>query len=103
MKDLLNLINKAALVLLVKEKLGCTARESRQIIRAFSEIFVEQIKAGKTIRFDTLGKFFMIHKKARNGINPITKEKMVMPAQNVLKFKLFNKAKKLINYNSDSL
>lgn len=97
MKDLLNMINKNGLSLLVKEKLGCTGLQAKQIITAMAEIITEQVEKGKTVRFDTLGKFFMTEHKARKNVDPISRKLIDIPAKKVLKFSLFKKAKNKIN------
>ncbi len=70
------------------------------ITQIYNEIFNEianQLKNGETIEISTLGKFEVKKRKARQGINPMTMEKMEIPESNAVRFKTSASLKRRIN------
>ena len=47
---------------------------------AFEEITAEALRSGEEVQVTGFGKFYIREQKAREGVNPQTKEKMRIPA-----------------------
>lgn len=70
------------------------------ITQIYNEIFSEianQLKNGETIEVSTLGKFEVKKRKARQGVNPMTGQKMEIPESNAVRFKASASLKRRIN------
>ncbi len=70
------------------------------ITQIYNEIFNEiacQLKNGETIEISTLGKFEVKKRKARQGRNPMTGDKMLIPESNAVRFKTSASLKRRIN------
>lgn len=71
----------------LKENLGWTMVDSQLAVEEVFKSIGNQLKDGKTVDIFGFGKFEVKERSARTGINPATKEKMEIPASNVVKFK----------------
>ena len=67
--------------------------EAARIFDAFVEMIVETVKNDDSISFNSYFKIFKKHRNERTAINPQTKEKMTIPAKDVIGFKLLSKGK----------
>ena len=63
---------------------------------ALTQIF-EGLSAGKTVDLAGFGKFEITERKAREGINPLTKEPIKIAAKTVASFKAGSKLKDALN------
>lgn len=55
------------------------------------------LKEGKTVELSGLGKFEVTERAARQGINPLTKEKINIDAKKVVRFKSSKSLKDAVN------
>lgn len=56
-----------------------------------------ELREGNVVSLSGFGKFEMRQRAERQGINPATQEKILIPATNNIKFTLSKTAKKYIN------
>jgi DNA-binding protein HU-beta len=49
-------------------------------VDVFEEITAEALRSGEEVQVTGFGKFYIREQKAREGVNPQTKEKMRIPA-----------------------
>lgn len=78
------------------EKIAEDAEITKKQAKDALESLVAQACAGADEQGFTipgLGKLMKVHRKARTGLNPRTKEKINIPAQDTLKFKVSKAAK----------
>ncbi|MAG44615.1 DNA-binding protein HU [bacterium] len=65
----------------------CSKKEAGECLDAFTNIVTEALKADDKIALTGFGTFSISKRKARQGVNPRTGEKLQIPAMNVPKFK----------------
>ena len=82
-----NSINKKEIINLVAEKLNGTKKEAQEYVNGIFDIVEEALKAGNTVDISGFGKFTIAERAERKGINPATKESIVIPASKSVKFK----------------
>ena len=76
-------MNKAELVAAVAAKAEVSKVEAAKVIDAA----VEALKNGETVQLVGYATLSVVEKAARNGINPATKQPIVIPAKKAVKFK----------------
>ena len=80
-------INKKALAEVLADKYELTKKDSAAIVDTLFDEIVKNVKKKNVVDIAGFGKFANKHKPARNGINPLTKEKVKIAAKNVPTFK----------------
>ena len=80
-------MNKAELALAVAEKTGLSRRDTEQAISALLEIIQEQLISGDKVQLLGFGSFEVRERPAREGVHPVTREPMTIPASRVPVFK----------------
>ena len=80
-------MNKAQLVEALASKTGQSKADAERSLNAFIETILEQTSKGTKVAVSGLGSFERVHRKARKGINPATKEVIQIKAKNAPKFK----------------
>ena len=86
-------MTKDCMIAYVAEKSGMTKKQASLAFNATLEGIIETLKAGERISFIGFGTFTVIERKARAGINPKTKEKIMIPATKVPVFRAGTKLK----------
>jgi len=59
---------------------------SPEIHRTLEKVLTEALKGGEEVQITGFGKFYVREQKAREGVNPQTRERMRIPAQRVPAF-----------------
>lgn len=80
-------MNKAELVAAVAAKAEVSKAEAAKVIDAALEAAVEALKNGENVQLVGYATLSVAQKAERKGINPATKEAIVIPAKKVVKFK----------------
>ncbi len=78
-------------------KVGCTKTEAKAIISAFTETVLEELENGNDVLLADIGTLAVIEQSERNGVNPATGEKIVIPAKKAVKFKIAKSLKEAVN------
>jgi len=73
-------MNKADFIALVAEKAGLTKKDAEKAVNAYNDCVVEALKAGDKVQLVGFGTFEARKRASREGFNPITKEKIKIPA-----------------------
>ena len=68
-------------------KYGWTKKDANEAVNYVFDEITNTIKKGGVANINGFGKFTVVQKKARTGINPATKEKIQIPASKSPKFK----------------
>ncbi|WBX36716.1 HU family DNA-binding protein [Mycoplasma capricolum subsp. capricolum] len=84
------LINKIALETEVSKK------EVNLIVKKVFELISKNLLDKKEVLISDFGKFTILQKVSRKGVNPITRQKMVIPASKTVKFKPSKQLKELL-------
>ncbi len=83
-----NVITKKELVDLIAEKTETSKKDTAAIIDATLDAIKNALVEGDTIDLPRFGKFSVVERSERTGINPKTKEKLIIPATKAVKFKV---------------
>ena len=71
----------------VAEVAELTKVDARKAVEAFASVVAEELQKGEKISLLGFGTFSVNEKPARQGINPLTKAKIQIPARKAVKFK----------------
>ncbi len=72
-------MNKVELIAAIAEKTGSSKKEAEKMLSAFTETITETLKSGEKVTIVGFGIFEAKKRAARDGINPRTKERIVIP------------------------
>lgn len=90
-------MSKQDLIDAVAEKCDLTKDKAKVAVDAVMEAIVTSMKSGADVRIPDFGTFKVTRRKAREGINPLTKAPLKIPASNVAKFTPAKKLKEVLN------
>ncbi len=80
-------MNKSELISAIKEKTGATAAETEAFYSAFWTSVQEALANGDAVALAGVGTFKVKERAEKEGINPLTKEKIKIAAKKVVAFK----------------
>lgn len=80
-------LNKKQLVDIVAEETGFTKKDTTTVVDAVLSAITTSLAEGNKIDLSGFGKFEVKERAARQGINPVTKEKIEIAATKVPSFK----------------
>lgn len=89
-------MNKGELVDLVADKAGISKKQADAVISATVEAIMETVANGDKVTLVGFGSFEPRHRKAREGRNPKTNEKMQIPATTVPAFSAGKQFKEMV-------
>ncbi|MSR68525.1 HU family DNA-binding protein [Candidatus Saccharibacteria bacterium] len=78
---------KPELVQAIANKTRLPKKKIELIIDTMTTVIGKQVGSGGKVLISGFGAFYLAHRKARNGINPITKEAMQIEAMDLPKFR----------------
>ncbi len=90
-------MNKTELVAAVAEKAGLSNKDAAKAVAAVVEAITDTLKAGDSVALVGFGTFSVKERAARDGINPLTKEKIKIAASKAPAFKAGKALKDAIN------
>ncbi len=80
-------MNKAELVEKVAGEVGLTKKDVNNVVDAVTSAITDSLAGGEKVTLVGFGTFQVQKRKARQGVNPQTGEKISIPAKDVPKFK----------------
>jgi nucleoid DNA-binding protein len=89
-------MKKKELIERIAEKADVPKSEAHKHFEAFEEVVTEALKAGEEVQITGFGKFSIKERKAREGRNPQSGQKMMIAAQKVPSFSAGNALKEAI-------
>ena len=89
-------MKKKELIERIAEEAGVPKSEAQKHFEAFEEVVTEALKAGEEVQITGFGKFSVKERKAREGRNPRTGQKMIIAAQKVPAFSAGNALKEAL-------
>ena len=90
-------MTKTALIEKLATELGVSKRMAGELVNAFIETVMKGVKKEGEVRIQGFGTFKASKRKAREGVNPQNpKEKIKIPAMNVVTFKAGSEFKGLV-------
>ena len=90
-------MGKTELVEFIAAKAGLSKADALRAVDAFQEGIVEGLKKEGKVSLVGFGTFSAKKREARDGINPLTKEPLHIPAKTVASFKAGSKLKDALN------
>ena len=90
-------MGKTELVEFIAAKAGLSKADALRAVDAFVEGVVEGLKKEGKVTLVGFGTFTAKKREARDGINPLTKEPLHIPAKTVASFKAGSKLKDALN------
>lgn len=90
-------MNKSDLISAVSLKTSLTKKETEAVITAFLETIVQAVSEGERVTLVGFGSFEARERKAREGINPKTGEKLYIPCARVPTFSVGKFFKNKVN------
>jgi DNA-binding protein HU-beta len=79
-------VTKQEFVDQVAGKSGLTRRDAGKAVDAFLDSITDALRNGEDVSFTGFGKFSAAERKARQGVNPRTKERVQIAATRVPRF-----------------
>ena len=79
-------MNKTELIEEIAQRTDSSKGEAQRYVESFEEVIAGALRSGEEIQITGFGKFYVRQQKAREGVNPQTKEKMHIPASKVRAF-----------------
>ncbi len=90
-------MTKQQLVEMIAEKAGLTKADAARALEATTESITEALKKGEKVALVGFGTFATSERKAKEGHNPRTGEKVEIPARTAVTFKVSSKLKEVVN------
>ena len=90
-------MNKTELVAAIAEKAELSKKDSEAALKAFIDVVTDELKNDRKVQSVGFGTFEVTKRAAREGINPLTKEPMSIPASKAPKFKAGKALKETVN------
>lgn len=90
-------MNKQQFIKALADKAQFTQKDAGIAFDAMVETIADVLREGEKIQIAGFGTFEMKKRAAREGINPMTKEKFKIPASNVPNFKFGDSFKNNVN------
>ncbi len=90
-------MNKTELVAAMAEKAEMSKKDTESVLKAFLEVVTDELTKGEKVQLVGFGTFEVAERAAREGINPLTKKPMSIPASKAPKFKAGRGLKDAVN------
>ena len=90
-------MNKSELVAAVADQAELSKKDAEKALKAFVDVVTDELKKGGKIQLVGFGSFEVTERAAREGINPLTKKPMSIPASKAPKFKAGKALKDTVN------
>ena len=90
-------MNKTELVAAIADQADLSKKDAEKALKAFVDVITDELKKGEKIQLVGFGSFEVTERAAREGINPLTKKPMTIPASKAPKFKAGKALKDAVN------
>lgn len=90
-------MNKPELMQIIAEKTSCDIKDVDKIIRAFTEAVADTLNKGEKVTISGFGTFEAKQRSSREGVNPRTGSRIVIPDTITAGFKAGKRLKDTIN------
>ncbi|HJW95333.1 MAG TPA: HU family DNA-binding protein [Thermoanaerobaculia bacterium] len=93
----MQMAGKSDVITAIAEKAGISKKEAAAAFDAFVSYVSDSCQRGERCSIPGLGSFAVSNRKAREGRNPRTKEKITIPASKNVRFKAGKDLRDLLN------
>ena len=90
-------VTKSELVDHIAARADLTKGKALQALESFIEVITESLKKNEDVSLIGFGTFRVSHRKSRAGFNPRTGEKIIIPAQKSVAFRVGKGLKSSLN------
>lgn len=90
-------ITKYMLSKKISEKLKCTKSLAALFINSLSDCILEEIASGNSVMIGSVAKLSILEVNARKGINPATKQEMIIPGKLRLKISSYRSVRGVLH------
>ena len=90
-------MNKTELVAAMAKETNLSKKDVEAVLKSFIDVVSEELKKGEKVQLVGFGSFEVAERAAREGINPLTKQPMSIPASKAPKFKAGRGLKDAVN------
>ena len=90
-------MNKTELVAAMAEKAELSKKDTESALKAFIDVVSDELTKGGKVQLVGFGTVEVAERAAREGINPLTKKPMSIPASKAPKFKAGRGLKDAVN------
>jgi DNA-binding protein HU-beta len=80
----------------IAERTGISKKEARRIVDAMLDVISERLQTGEKVVLTGFGTFEVRERQARQGVNPKTRERMMIEATKTPGFSASNSLKMLV-------
>jgi len=94
-------MHKSEVIEVLAARNGITLTAAEKFVNSFIKLVYEELHSGRVVNISGFGKFEVSHRKPREGVNPRTGERIVIPELNVGKFRAGEAMKKFINQQNN--
>lgn len=96
-------MDKKDLIVQLAKKTGSTQYSAKKFLEAFTDLIADNLTVDNKIRIVGFGTFEVRARSERKGINPATKEEIIIPASVTPVFKAGQVLKNIVAENNDKL
>jgi DNA-binding protein HU-beta len=89
-------MNKKELISALADASGKSKKEAGEMLDTFVQVVSDALSKDEEVKLVGFGTFSVVERKARKGVNPLTKEAIDIPATKVPKFKAGNDLKEKV-------
>jgi DNA-binding protein HU-beta len=89
-------MNTTQLVEVVAKTNKLSKVQAKKVVETVFTTIKASVKKGNTVAINDFGSYKIVKRKARNGVNPATKQKIKIPAKKVVKFSASKALKTLV-------
>jgi len=89
-------INKEILVDMVSSKNGMAKKDVEIVVDNIVDVITDALHLDRKVTIASFGTFKVTHRAAREGINPQTKQRIMIPAVNTPKFTAGKRLKEMV-------
>lgn len=89
-------MQKSDFIARIAEETGVTKKTTRQVIEAAIEIISQSLARGEKVVLAGFGTFQMRERRQRRGVNPQTRQEMIIPASRIPSFSASNRLRDLL-------
>lgn len=86
-------MNKKELLERVAKRVGMSSAETLRVLDAILDTVKEELGKGEKVALRNFGTFSIVCRKERRGVNPLTKQPIIIPFLKVVKFYLTKSVK----------
>ena len=90
-------MKKSEMIEALAKETGLTKADVEKVFNGTFDLFKDELAKGNNVAVAGFGTFKVSKRAARDGINPLTKEPLHIPAKNAVSFKAGSALKDVVN------